>query len=599
MSLQKYKNSSCFNGFFQMKKSELNKELKKLDQSIPVSKLTKPQLLCNLMKFYEKQPQPPSKSEIKPQPPSEPRPTAQPPLPKISEKAKDIPQYMKDDVNYSNALQEQYYLEKEIIKDREYFNYKKTMFLNVNQLSDIYDFSEKKETLKNKFNIDVSTESESNKAINELFDKTIKDKSRYDKYLNNQKRLESLKSEIQTLRKEWFDKYDQLQIYPSFQYKASLNEYYNDITIDPNEKHDLYKNLYEEAVKYYPLIFVNYDPTKDYLDVKYTIKPQMPVYEEEDDKQISQQIKDNLKFIDELEKKGKLNNFPSYKGWHFLQYILTIVFSEKYNTLCPLISIQTESKTSDGLNESLETYAKQAGDCIKKGEKVLIIPLSMPRHENMVIIKVDTREVVRFEPHGEGTHPTAKGVSSESKVVDKYLKEYTKQLNIYLNLKETPFRYIAPEESCPRISSKYRKGFQTLEGLYKKESSESGGYCQLWSFFFAECVITNPDMPINMVYKYALEALRDDPERARMIIRGYFHEINEKLKEFSGVIFNYIKNIPQLNRKYDQFFNRQNVLIIDYINKKKEILAGKPDVFKGRGKKDNYKFILPKSIYSP
>lgn len=543
MSLQKYKNSNCFNGLFQMKKNELNKELKKYDSSIPVSKLTKPEMICSLIKLSKIIPEPPQKPQpipqlpSKPRPPQEPEPKPQPPLKPIPSKDPEIPQYMKDDVDYSNALQEQYYLEK--IK-------------------------------KNKDN----------------------------------KRYEQLKSEIQTLRKDWYNKYNDLQIHPSFQYKASLNEYYYDPDINPDEKQELYKNLYEEAVKYYPLIFVNYDPTRDFLDVKYTIKPETPELLEneeeatEEDKNIAQQIKNNLKFIEDLERKGRLNEFPSYKGWHFLQYILTIIFSEKYNTLCPLLPILTYQKysSSDELSGTPEIYAAQAGECIKKGEDVLIIPMSMTKHENMIIIKVNTREVLRFEPHGDSqTH--------ESRLTDIYLKEYTRYLNIFLNLKETPFKYIPTQETCPRISNKYKKGFQTLESLYKnKGSSESGGYCQLWSFFFAECIITNPDMPFNTVYKYALQTLRDDPERARMIIRGYFHEINEKLREFGGVIFNYIKNIPQLNRKYDEFIDKgkQNILIIDYINKKKEILAGKPNVFKGRGKKiikKSKKFIIPKSIY--
>jgi len=661
---------SCFNNYIKMKKSELNKELKKYDPSIAVSKMTKPEILCSLMKLYnsdkidkitpEKDPMKPNKKKPKPEPElpkpkpepelpkpepelpkpepelpkpepelpepkpepkpkpelpkPEPKPEPEALIPEIPKADKDIPEYMKDDVKISNVFQVDYNIREEIYPLKLYFEKKKETFLKDNKLEHTYTFNELRKVLKDKYQIKVSDKQDAYETIDKLFDKYIMysdtDRSKYEKMKKDELMLKDLEPLKEQLEEEWNKKYtilNKLWYKPSFEYKENLNNFY--ASFPDKKSKEIYKELYEEAVRYYPLIFVNYIPKIPYfrLSEKQLINPETPQLPkdekeaEKEDENIAEQIKNNLKFIKELEKRGQTNILPSYDGWFYLQYILTIIFSEKYNTNCPLLPILTDFKynPSSELTGTPLIYATRASECIKKGEKVLIIPLTMPHHENMVIIKVDTREVLRFEPHGEGTR---KGgvITNNSRKVDKYLTQYTDELNKVLKLKETPFKYIHPEESCPRVSNQYKKGFQSLEGRYgKKEKSEGGGYCQLWSFFFAECVISNPDMPFNMVYKYALEALRDNPETARNIIRGYFHEINEKMREFSGVLLNYVKNIPKIDRKYNKEMKsgKTNVLIFDYINKKKEILNKKPDVFKGTGKDKDKKFIMPDVMY--
>jgi|688.fasta_scaffold667199_3 hypothetical protein len=67
---------SCFDGLFKLKKGELNKLVKDLDKSIPVSKLRKADLLCLYFQLTNTIPQPKitksksktTKSQPKPQP---------------------------------------------------------------------------------------------------------------------------------------------------------------------------------------------------------------------------------------------------------------------------------------------------------------------------------------------------------------------------------------------------------------------------------------------------------------------------------------------------------------------------------------------------
>jgi hypothetical protein len=340
---------------------------------------------------------------------------------------------------------------------------------------------------------------------------------------------------------------------------------------------------------------------EEMADLKNPVEPKTVAQEKKEDKITADQINDKFKFIDDLINKGKESPTPSYEGWFSLSFIMTIILGEKYNMKCPLITIRASKDDQLNLNPyipgntrylgSTEIYAYRIRDCIKKGEKVLVQALSMPGHANMLIVKVDTREILRFEPGGE-TGFTKK----DEAYVNKYIEEITKKVNNLLKLKKTPFKYIRTDQTCPRLGKEFKKGFQHLDLLYKNnEAMEGGGYCQLWSFFFADCILKNPDMDFRDVYKNALDVLNNKPERARMLIRGYYHEINEKMTEYAITLSQYIKNIPKIDRAYDVAITDfiPNILILDYIRKKSDALDDQPDTFEGTGKG----FIMPDSIY--
>ena len=59
------------------------------------------------------------------------------------------------------------------------------------------------------------------------------------------------------------------------------------------------------------------------------------------------------------------------------------------------------------------------------------------------------------------------------------------------------------------------------------------GFCQLWSMFFMECVLRNPDMDIRDVYKEAYDVMKDQPSFFLAVIKGYFVEVNELLTDIN------------------------------------------------------------------
>jgi hypothetical protein len=207
----------------------------------------------------------------------------------------------------------------------------------------------------------------------------------------------------------------------------------------------------------------------------------------------------------------------------------------------------------------------------------------------MLFIKVATREIIRFEPHG---NKLKVGLTEKAdKAIDTFLKKLTDDINKYFNLAGAKkFTYKPPMEACPRKTSQmpndFYQGFQEAEIREKKadKRKEGGGFCVLWSWFFAECVMANPDMDIKDVYKEAWDAIRTNELGFATIIRGYFISINEELvkmnKTFS-IDKSYIYEHPQ---DIDMF--------LAYLDAEREHLKKKPrKIFQNGGKK----FILPEA----
>jgi hypothetical protein len=88
------------------------------------------------------------------------------------------------------------------------------------------------------------------------------------------------------------------------------------------------------------------------------------------------------------------------------------------------------------------------------------------------------------------------------------------------------FTYVNPGTLCPNHNvnlSHYKYyGFQALEGINQNLGKDEGkGFCQLWSWFFAECVIQNPEMDVKEVYKEAFHALKNNENGFATIIRVF------------------------------------------------------------------------------
>jgi hypothetical protein len=159
-----------------------------------------------------------------------------------------------------------------------------------------------------------------------------------------------------------------------------------------------------------------------------------------------------------------------------------------------------------------EDKMKRIGDsmklCKERGNKIMVIPLIgeislFSSHSNMLIYRMESNTVERFEPHGKNTYGTFNGVSED---IDDFLKTVIEE-------RLTPYagklKYIPSYKTCPG-----KKGFQLLEG-------DDSGFCAMWSMFMAELVFMNPEKSTKELYDLIFRITKEDPLLLKYIITGF------------------------------------------------------------------------------
>lgn len=291
-------------------------------------------------------------------------------------------------------------------------------------------------------------------------------------------------------------------------------------------------------------------------------------------------LEKGFEFIKELKKKGE-NVDVDYSATGLVSEVLTLLFFEKYNAGCPMKFIEIQEKSRWRLPKFLKSFKR----CLDLGEKTICVPLSSANHMNLLIFKIDTREIIRFEPHGEATQRNTKDKMDIE--FDTFCKKLTEDINDYLNLNikgKRPFKFVPPADICPKLPNfegAYKRGFQSVENVINNKQ----GFCQLWSMFFMECVLRNPDMDIKDVYKQAYEAMKDEPSFFLAVIKGYFVQVNELLTDidfFQKSIKSSELKVIHWETFYDKYFR--------YLKKINDENEKKPKIpFTGEGM-----FRLPK-----
>ena len=183
-----------------------------------------------------------------------------------------------------------------------------------------------------------------------------------------------------------------------------------------------------------------------------------------------------------------------------------------------LEGINTFQESSGNINPNVNLVglAKDIADsiirCWKSGKKVVCIPITISpsggrgnvNHANMLIFNTYRQEAEHFEPHGDQFHGTGKWVNGEyvyKKVRGANLRNGVAEINREL-LKDPEwtelfgkkkFKYLQPADICP-ANIKQLKSFQTRDKYRTNKTrefngvviTETGGYCQLWSFFYMD-----------------------------------------------------------------------------------------------------------------
>ena len=214
--------------------------------------------------------------------------------------------------------------------------------------------------------------------------------------------------------------------------------------------------------------------------------------------------------LDELERRGE--TIVTICGYANIEALFYLYLIKKYKSNCvtkktgssdkgdPLLGMYIDIKiklTKDEeaqMREEFVNLAKTLTKCIKKGTKTIIIPLNYYKgrtrtgHSNVLIYRSGTNVIEHFEPHGGSFKGNENGQENIEKKIDFFIRIFNAELKKeQLNNNVT---YVAATNVCP-----YWRGLQALEesSLLTRHKNEPGGYCSIWSMFFAEVCLKNPD----------------------------------------------------------------------------------------------------------
>ena len=257
------------------------------------------------------------------------------------------------------------------------------------------------------------------------------------------------------------------------------------------------------------------------------------------------------KYLDKLENDGK--TVWAFEGSDIIENIFYLHLINKYKSKCIPKGIKRKigldiplkvkyTKEEEGeLNHHFNETGKSIADCVKKGEDIILIPLTYLRgigaHYNLLVYKVKNNTVEHFEPHGGEVKGNLQLQESSKRVMEYFVKI------LNLHLKKNGLReatYVEASEVCP-----YIRGLQDLEGQSKLKKVKVGklepaGYCVAWGLFFAELNLKNPNLTsseiLDNIYNY-LTTKESGPDYLKGVVRGYAGYIYQNVDKYLEIFF--------------------------------------------------------------
>jgi hypothetical protein len=311
-------------------------------------------------------------------------------------------------------------------------------------------------------------------------------------------------------------------------YAKSYNTTYGCALSDVGIK-SAYKLFKDGKTWYFPKVSATIETqTEDFIEPEPT---KAPVNIEPVVNRIEEKIK-------ELEVLGASKGAVSYSSSTIVTDVAFINMMVKYGGRCLITNIMKSKGIELGIEinnnvgmtslrfpQLYERLGEALRECIQRGVKVILIPLSLKfgdkstGHANMLIYRPFKRLVERYEPHGLAYGNSMK----DNEVFNGQLKQlWERDLKHYIG----NVRYRPPDEYCPNP-----RGFQDLEGQIKGLAQEGGGFCSMWSFFVAEMTFINPDKSTKEILDEVYATSKEDPAYLKSVIRGYVINVEKGLDE--------------------------------------------------------------------
>ena len=249
-----------------------------------------------------------------------------------------------------------------------------------------------------------------------------------------------------------------------------------------------------------------------------------------------------LNVMDSLIAKGVNNGIFNYIPTNHFIFLGYLYLKRKYNCNCNFIVDETDYDSSHGLDikfridhksndlllsmsteESKNKFDEFFEDrypisfflnelmfCIKiTRNDTVIVPIIVyfpEGHSNILIYRKKLHVLEHYEPHGNYKNQKETDEYKQRQILYQILEYIVKEMNqknedTDNQFYETDLKYISPNESCATA------GFQSIENMNFHEDEE--GFCILWTLFFAELALMNPEMTSLEIHKRVINEMRN------------------------------------------------------------------------------------------
>ena len=217
-----------------------------------------------------------------------------------------------------------------------------------------------------------------------------------------------------------------------------------------------------------------------------------------------------------------------------------IIFGEDKKSLATFVGfkISDSYKTFSAYDTKINKVVDAFEDCLLLKSNPILIPFTLPKHQNLLIYRPKLNTMSRFEPHGDYTsHLTKEQNELMDAAVEKYFKrkEFDK---IFKRKGVPPFQYFKPSMT----GLTFKQGFQSFENQEDRLARDFGhikdttydGFCVMWSMFYLELCLKFPNLTDKEVKGYAMDALhsKKGTERFLRTILAYVEDSEKEIKKF-------------------------------------------------------------------
>ena len=200
--------------------------------------------------------------------------------------------------------------------------------------------------------------------------------------------------------------------------------------------------------------------------------------------------------------------------------------SSKKNKILTINSIIDNDSDSHGYISVPKTFWKQFKQCPSK--RFVVFPFGFTcldsGHANYMLYDRKNKSLERFESFGKITSSCLNPPNLDKKIFELF----------YENLGSDLVFYYPPQSFLPSVNFQAKQENEK-EWINRNEDDEPVGYCAVWSAWYIDLRLSNPDIDREQLVKIAMKKLESLPINFTTFIRNYSGMIVDVSKEIQKI----------------------------------------------------------------